>query len=230
MQSASLVTTTSEETRAVVREMGARTTAVVFPDSYDYPIDIEKILAGRALQLDPVRSEIRLLWQGRPLWWKTPDLALMVLHRALERGLRVSLTMVGSWDNELGGRIKALAARLNITSRVALVPSMPRAEFLRLAAEHHAFLATSLHDSGGIPLIEAQAHGLPCLTLALGGTGILTKEDYLAKSVECIADWQANPATWLNQSEKALHFATQFTKSRLEAYVRDLVVPVFQGG
>ena len=36
---------------------------------------------------------------------------------------------------------------------------------------HHAFLFPSLHDAGGAVILEALAHGLPVICLALGGPG-----------------------------------------------------------
>ena len=242
MRSAGMVLTTSQETEAVVRGMGAIRTTAVFPDSYDYPIDVDAVIAHRTAQAAGLKNTIQLLWQGRALWWKAPDLALMLLHGARSRGLPVRMTMVSHWDGEFGAEVKALARKLGLEPHVDFVTSMPRDKFLLLAREHHGFLATSLHDSGGIPLIEAQAQGMPCFTLALGGNrqsacpdagvslGIHTPDDFVSRSVDCLAAWHTEPARWLAESAAATRFATQFTRARLEAYVRDLIVPIFGKG
>ena len=239
MSGARLVLATSEESQAVVRRMGAKRTAVVFPDSYDYPIEVEGVVEHRAAQAAGLKNEIRLLWQGRPLWWKAPDLALVLLQRAWEKGVPVKLTMVSAWSGRFGDRVRALAEKLGVESHADFIAGMPRAEFLALARRHHGFLATSLHDSGGIPLIEAQAQGLPCFTLALGGnrqsacpeagvsTGVGTPKQFISRSVDCLAAWHADPACWLEQSDHAVRFATRFNRHRLEDYARDLVVPMF---
>jgi hypothetical protein len=109
-----------------------------------------------------------------------------------------------------------------------------------MAQEHHGFLATSLHDSGGIPLVEAQALGMPCVTLGLGGhmvSGCLeaginettpTISAFVEKAVGCLANWQQHPDAWLNESQKAVLFARQFTTNRLKENVLKLIVPAFK--
>ena len=121
--------------------------------------------------------------------------------------------------------------------RIALIVFVA---FLALQAEHHAFLATSLHDSGGIPLIEAQARGLPCLTLGLGGNRVATcptagvpdggdrPAEFVSRSVACLKKWQETPETWLTDAEAALLHSTTFTNARLQDYVRNHVVPAFE--
>jgi glycosyltransferase involved in cell wall biosynthesis len=43
-------------------------------------------------------------------------------------------------------------------------------------SHHHAFLFPSLHDASGTVILEAWAHGLPVICLALGGPGALVDE------------------------------------------------------
>jgi glycosyltransferase involved in cell wall biosynthesis len=234
---ASLVLTTSVETEAVVRRMGARRTATVFPDAYINPIDVEKIGAQRALQLDSVRKSIRLIWQGRSLWWKGPDLALDVLRAALACGLRVEVSLVSHWNAAYEGKVRAIAEKMGISAHVHFLGGTSREKFLETMGEHHGMLATSLHDSGGIPLIEAQALGLPCFTLGLGGhqlaacpdAGVAESPhrigDFVERSVACLARWQQDPAAWLAESHRAIRFSTQFTIDRLADDVGRLIVP-----
>lgn len=240
MRAAQLVLTTSEETESVVKRMGASKTAVVFPDSYDNPIDVAAVIANSTSKKSAIRTKIRLLWQGRPLWWKGPDLALLALRKALDQGICAELTMVGYWDNPFGQNVKKLTERLGLTSHVAFVGGMPRDAFLQMMDEQHAFITPSLHDSGGIPLIEAQAKGLPCLTPGLGGhkesacpeAGVSHcpqgTHDYIDQVVRCLAEWQKEPDLWLEQSKKAVAFSREFTNQRLQGYVRDWIVPAFQ--
>lgn len=237
---AALTLATSEESAQVLRRMGAKHTVVVFPDAYDDVIDTAAVLANRLPQKDEVGREIRLLWQGRALWWKCPDLALDLLAKALADGIRVELTMVGDWTGPVGISIKRQAARLGLMSRVRFLAGMPRPEFLELQAAHHGFLATSLHDSGGIPLLEAQARGLPCLTLGLGGNresacpdagvadGGAGPADFITRSIRCLHRWQADPDQWLAEAQAALHHSTTFTNARLQACVREQIVEIFR--
>ena len=237
MKGASMVLATSLETESVLRRMGARHTRVVFPDAYDHPVDVEDIMAIRRTQTDKLPECIRLLWQGRPLWWKAPDLALTALKAALDRGIKVRLTMICDWKSPVGLSIKSTAEDLGISSHIDFAGFMSRDELLRTAREHHAFLATSMHDSGGIPLIEAQAQGLPCITPALGGnrdaacpeTGlnnpVANAIEFSEKVAVCLLAWQQHPQKWTDECERATRFAATFTNKRLETYVSDLVFP-----
>lgn len=232
---------TSEETGRLLRRMGAKNAVPVFPDAYDEFIDIRAVIENRIQQKKQVGEKIRLLWQGRALWWKCPDLALDVLEQALKQRIRLELTMVGDWNGALGRQIKYKAKCLNLTNHIQFMSGMSRAEFLTTQESHHGFLATSLHDSGGIPLIEAQARGLPCFTLGLGGnrqatcpqTGVAAggecPAEFVRKSVECLRQWQQNPDIWLEQAKTCLKYSTSFTNARLQSYVREHVVKAFGG-
>lgn len=241
MKSARVVLSTSEETSAVVERMGAKKTAVVFPDAYESPLDVETIRGMRSSQLDLVRQGIRLLWQGRSLWWKGPDLALMILRRALDEGVNVKLTMVSSsWESDFGRGVRRLAGRMGLDSHLEFVENMPRAAFLKMIQDYHGMIAPSLHDSGGIPLVEAQALGLPCFTLGLGGhkmaacPGIGVNmtpghvDEFVRHAVERLKVWQQSPEKWLEEVLKGAAFSRQFTIDKLADEVERWIVPAFK--
>jgi glycosyltransferase involved in cell wall biosynthesis len=220
--------------------MGARTTKAVFPDAFDQPVEVDAIDRLRASQKPLVNGEIRLLWQGRALWWKAPDLALMALRESLVRGVRVRLTMITDWSSPVGVAIRTMAENMGISSSVDFSGFMSREDLLRTAREHHAFFATSMHDSGGIPLIEAQSQGLPCLTPALGGnrdahcpeTGLRSPvqdgASFARGVAECLLGWQADPDVWARESSLAVRHATTFTRARIEQYAKNLIIPALQ--
>lgn len=240
MKGAELVLATSEEGCDVVRKMGARRAVAVFPDSYDAPVEIDAILAQRRTQVADVSKEVRVLWQGRPLWWKAPDFAFQFLRYARDRGVRVKLVMVTQWNDPTAQALKKMASDLRVEEYVEFVEPMARTQFLEFARQQHAFLATSLHDSGGIPLIEAQAQGLPCFTLALGGNreaaspdagvsgAFPTAEAFYEASTKRLQQWQQEPQIWLGEVERGLHFSTGFSHERLAWYVEELIVPAFK--
>lgn len=242
MKGSSLALATSRETERVLWRMGARRTQVVFPDAYDQAVDVEGIDRLKSSQKPQVAHEIRLLWQGRSLWWKAPDLALHALKEALDRGVRVRLTMITDWSSPIGKSVLAQAERLGIRKAMDCLGFMPRSELLRTAQEHHAFFATSMHDSGGIPLIEAQAQGLPCLTPSLGGnrdavcpgTGIRnpvnSASSFARAGAECLSGWQSDPETWARECSLAVRHSTTFTKERIGQCVRDYIVPALNRG
>jgi len=237
---ASLTLATSEESAQVLRRMGAQHTVAVFPDAYDDFIDTAAVMENRLQQKEVVGQKIRLLWQGRALWWKCPDLAMDLVAKALHKGIRMELTMVGDWTGSVGKSIAQQAARLGLGDHVQFLAGMPRQEFLGLQASHHGFLATSLHDSGGIPLLEAQARGLPCFTLGLGGNresacpkagvpdGGTNPAEFITRSINCLQQWQENPEQWFDEAKAALHYSSTFTNARLQAYVREHVLTALE--
>jgi glycosyltransferase involved in cell wall biosynthesis len=243
LKHADLVLATSDETAVTVKRIGARNAKAVFPDSYDFPIDAPGILAEKQARMETLKEKVHLLWQGRLLWWKGPDIALEVLKAAVLAGLKVELTMVGSrpgsWETGVGKEVKALAEKMGLLPHIRFLEAMSREAFLAVVKEQNGFLGTSLHDSGGIPLVEAESRGIPCLTLGLGGNRdaacpeagvsgpVRDVEDYVQKSVACIARWQQNPSVWLDECQKAIAFAQTFTNEKLKATVRELIIPLF---
>ena len=93
-------------------------------------------------------ESLRLLYAGRLLWWKGVHLAVRALARARAQSVDATLTIVG------GGPARRDLEKL-----------------LGMYGAYHAFLFPSLHDAGGMVILEAWAHGLPVICLDLGGPG-----------------------------------------------------------
>jgi glycosyltransferase involved in cell wall biosynthesis len=241
MKRSALALATSTESERVLKIMGARKTKVVFPDAFDQCVDEIGINSLRSAQKAQIENEIKLLWQGRPLWWKAPDLALLAVKEALSQGVRLKLTMISNWDSSVGASIRSMADKMGISEAINFSGYMARDKLLEVARDHHAFFATSMHDSGGIPLIEAQSQGLPCLTPALGGnrdalcpeTGIVNAAtntfSFVKGAANCIIRWQKNPNDWEAESIKAVRFSKTFTQQRIDSYVADYIYPVLGG-
>ncbi len=79
--------------------------------------------------------------------------------------------IVGTGPEE--GRLRRLAARLGITSRVRFLGSMLRARVWSLLEECDVLVHAGLHDSGGYACVEAMAAGRPVICFDLGGPGHL---------------------------------------------------------
>jgi glycosyltransferase involved in cell wall biosynthesis len=84
------------------------------------------------------------------------------------------LTMIGS--GPMLRQWRELADELGIGANVTWRGTMPRTEFLRALAEFDVLLFPSLHDSGGMVVMEAMAAGIPVVCLDVGGPGILVDE------------------------------------------------------
>jgi glycosyltransferase involved in cell wall biosynthesis len=115
------------------------------------------------------RSEatLQILYVGRLVPWKGLHLALRALAVLGERRSSVQLTVIGEGYD--APRLKRIASRLNLGDRVKWMPWMPREALLSIVTDFDLFLFPSLHDSGGMAVLEALSFGLPVVCLDLGG-------------------------------------------------------------
>jgi glycosyltransferase involved in cell wall biosynthesis len=142
-------------------------------------------------------GKLNLLFVGRLLPWKGMHLGLKALAALNSQGKDVHLTIIGSGSDQL--RLKNMAKHLKIAEAVCWIPWMPRQELIRLYASFDLFLFPSLHDSGGMAVLEAMSLGLPVLCLDLGGPGqsvdntsgcvIATTSRSEAQVIQAIADF-----------------------------------------
>ncbi|NWK55185.1 glycosyltransferase family 4 protein [Verrucomicrobiaceae bacterium N1E253] len=128
-------------------------------------------------QPDPVSKRfegeaLRLLFVGNLVYWKGLELALLALQQMPEQ---VTLTLVGDGGDRLD--VEADIHRLGLNDRVDLRGAVPRVDLLEMYDQFDVFLFPSLHDSGGMAVIEAMCAGLPVVCLDAGGPGISVNND-----------------------------------------------------
>lgn len=114
-------------------------------------------------------AELRILFVGKFLYLKGMHLGLAAFRRLMTKVPNVRLTMVGQGPEEK--RWRRLADRLGVANNVEWIPKVPRAELGSIYAGHDVFLFPSLHDPGGMVVLEALAVGLPVVCLDIGGPG-----------------------------------------------------------
>lgn len=110
---------------------------------------------------------LRLLFVGNFLYWKGLELAVLALESLPDN---VTLCCVGSGADQ--SAFEALIKQKNLEHRIELMGSIPRNEVLEKYAAYDVFLFPSLHDSGGMVVIEAMKAGLPVICLNTGGPAI----------------------------------------------------------
>lgn len=104
------------------------------------------------------------------------DLLTVTAAYAAAFGRNIRLTMVGGLDDfleEYGEQIRRQAAALGVADLVTIVDSIDDETLVRLFAEADIFLCMSEHEGFCVPIIEAQAAGIPIVsvnTTALGDT------------------------------------------------------------
>ena len=110
---------------------------------------------------------LKLLFVGNLLYWKGLELAVEVMDGLPEN---VTLCCVGTGaDREA---FVSLIKRRNLNHRIESIGSIARDKLLEKYAAFDVFLFPSLHDSGGMVVIEAMRAGLPTICLNAGGPAI----------------------------------------------------------
>lgn len=125
-----------------------------------------------------------ILYAGRFLYWKGMEYGLAAVARLMAEHPSARLTMLG--DGPAMGRWREQCRSLGIDAKVRWRQSMPRSEFLGSLAAYDAMLFPSLHDSGGMVVLEAMAAAVPVVCLDFGGPGVLVDETcgFKVKTVE----------------------------------------------
>jgi glycosyltransferase involved in cell wall biosynthesis len=174
----------------------------------------EALLAGRRAFEQP----IRLIFVGRlhhaqkgVLW--LPD----ILHRCLDRGLDVTLTIVG--DGPDAEKLQGLLAARSLEQRSQLVSGVPPDEVYRLLTQSHVLLMPSQFEGLPIALLESLGCGcvpvvsrLPGITdvaLEHGETGLLVDTGDIAGYADAVATLVRNPAQWARMSSAGRERARQ---------------------
>ncbi len=168
-------------------------------------------------------SPIKAFYVGRFLHWKQPLLTIDAFDRFLSSGGTGTLTMLGSGKTEpqCAERIRQLGREQDIQ----IVKFLPQDEFFALLRSGDVLLFPSLHDGGGMVVLEALALGIPSICFDLGGPGqivtpesgmiIPSKDLSIDGAVEAIADslrkLQAHPELRSRLRYGALERAREFT-------------------
>jgi glycosyltransferase involved in cell wall biosynthesis len=121
----------------------------------------------------------RLLYVGRMIPFKAIDVILRGLARLPQS---VRLTLVG--DGPQRPELEALACKLGVEDRCQFVGAKPHAELDRYYADAGVFVFPSVRESGGMVVLEAMSHALPCLVADWGGPPIYTRDTGIHMSVE----------------------------------------------
>lgn len=130
-------------------------------------IDESEILASRC----EAPTLPRLLFVGRLVYWKGLHLALRALSEVRHALPGITMKIIGSGEDRTWLESEAQAA--GVTDLLEWIPSKPHDEMVREYSQSTCLVFPSLHDSGGMVVLEALAVGLPVLCLDLGGPGTI---------------------------------------------------------
>ena len=160
---AEMIACTTEETMARI-PAAWRGKCVVQPA---IGIDASEIVTPSSSE--PVPPQF--LFIGRLLYWKGLHLAFRALARVRPALPNVRLKIIGTGEDRAWLEGQARAA--GVTDLLEWVASTPHDQVAREYRQSLAFLFPSLHDSGGLVVLESLAAGLPVICLDLGGPGAM---------------------------------------------------------
>jgi glycosyltransferase involved in cell wall biosynthesis len=160
--------------------------------------------------------------------------SVMALHKAIEdlvdvlaalhgRAVPARLVLVGGWpDSGYRARIEARVAAAGLAAHVAYTGAVPAPALIAHYQRARVFCLLSRCESFGIPAIEAQAAGTPCVVPAGGapaevagpGATLVPAGDVEA-SAEALARLLTDEAAWQQAAAAARANAERFRWSRL---------------
>lgn len=120
-------------------------------------------------------SAPRFLFAGRLLYWKGLHLAFRALAEARRAVPDIGMKIVGSGEDRAWFERQARAA--GVMDLLEWVSSTPHDRMGREYRQSLALVFPSLHDSGGMVVLEALAAGVPVICFDLGGPGAIVTSD-----------------------------------------------------
>lgn len=160
------------------------------------------------LERDPATQELKILYLGRLVDFKGPDLVLRSFELACQAGFRGSLIMAGT------GPLEQLCQKIRAASpyadRIQLIGSINPEQGAKLRAQADIFTAHNLkgpysnqEEAFGVSILEAMADSLPvvtgrnggvCETVVDGTTGILVPPGDIQAQTQAFCQLQNDPA------------------------------------
>jgi glycosyltransferase involved in cell wall biosynthesis len=111
------------------------------------------------------------VFAGRLLYWKGVHLAIRALAHVKATIPDATLTLFGNGPAERW--LRDLAKRYGVADAVEFTGHIPREQLIDSLHSYTALVFPSLHDSGGLVVLEALSKGLPVVCLDRGGPGIM---------------------------------------------------------
>jgi colanic acid/amylovoran biosynthesis glycosyltransferase len=161
----------------------------------------EKYLKKHLIE-KPKDSVFNIIFCGRLINWKAPDIAIKIVHEMMKKDCEnVVLHIIG--NGEMMPQLKALTKELNMESNVIFHGTINQENVFKIMANGSVFLYPGIEDQDtqrtetqGLVLQEAQYFKLPVITSNVGGikyglipneTGFLieseNEEDFVKKLI-----------------------------------------------
>jgi glycosyltransferase involved in cell wall biosynthesis len=163
----------------------ANTIFVATPDSLDLirskwrsktQVHLGIAICNTAIQVEEkgISTHPQFVYAGRLIHWKGIHFAIRALAEARRSTPSATLTIYGEGPDKKW--LQDVAMQNGVSDAVVFVGHLPRNQLVKSLDQYTAFVFPSLHDSGGMVVLEALAAGLPVISLDRGGPGVLVNE------------------------------------------------------
>ncbi len=183
--------------------------------------------------------EVRLLFAGRLVSEKGPDVAIQALRHLCEdpASCRFKLDIVGDGSSEYKLQLRDMVARSGLEDCVTFAGRLDHDQLLALYSQYDALLVTSRWaEPFGITVLEAMARGLPVISSSCGGlaeiisdgdNGLLVPPDepfMLANAVRRLVQEPGLAHAIRHAALKTIHekYSLQRVVGQLEGYLEPL--------
>lgn len=190
----------------------------------------EPAAEAEAARLLGARRELDVLHVGSTIPRKRVDVLLQVLAAVRATHPAVRLVRVGG---PFTGEQRALVRDLGLQDAILTLPFLDRATLAAVYRRSTLLLLTSEREGFGLPVLEAQACGVPVVASDIaalrevGGTAATycppaDVEAWRRAVVELLAERQANPPAWRARRDAGLARANAFSWTQYTAAVVSL--------
>lgn len=172
----------------------------------------------------------RLIYAGRLERAKGLDRLLNILARLQQRGLSVTLDLVG--DGPERPAFENLARALGVAQLVKFHGWLPRPGLAPLYAQAHLMVLPSSSEGWPKVLSEAMAYGVVPISSNVGsipeyldsfGTGKTFDPDDVEGFTDAISYYSLHPEAWKKESEKGMRAAQLFTYANYLKSIQNLL-------
>ena len=169
------------------------------------------------------QDELKLVFVGRSIHWKHPDISFYALRRLRSKGLNCSLTFI-SLPSKLRERITKKYKQEIDEGLVKVYDELPPKDIMSIFAESHLFIFSSDQGEGfGATLYEAMTSKVTVIANAkAGATNLLVKNGengFVYKTKRQLDKILDNIADDPSILEKVASGAKQFTEEKYNAKV-----------
>jgi glycosyltransferase involved in cell wall biosynthesis len=120
-------------------------------------------------------EKIKLIYIGNFIYLKGLQILIDALFILKSKEVEFTFTIVGQGDFE--SFLKNKISELGLEKNIHWIKWLPQGDLKDLYQSNDIFLFPSLHDSGGMVLLEAISNGLPVMSFNLGGAGYFNNNE-----------------------------------------------------